>query len=211
MPPPDKNEALPAHEEQGTSESTQLDMENVNIGGESQPVFPAPQPPSWSDSPVPHPQSYSPRQQQAWCSPVGQQPPTWEQYHQRHVKTNGWLWALLGAIGAVVMAVAAYFVFRTGADPLRTLEEFPVEAYLRNYESVLGSRFRAEFILDADLGGLLGKGRLFSFRSASTGRILPILIGDDIGQSIFDKGQRYQLELEVGAGGVIFARSCRKS
>lgn len=109
------------------------------------------------------------------------------------------------------MAVFGFFLFKTGADPLRTLEEFPIEAYLRNYESVLSTRFRADLILDADLGAELGKGRLFSFRSPSSGRILPILILENSGQSTFEKGQRYQLEVEVRSSGVICAISCHKS
>lgn len=138
---------------------------------------------------------------------MGQQVPVWNPQQ----KSKAWLWATLGAFGALAIAVAFFYMFKTGSDPLRTLEEFPVETYMRNHEAVLGSRFRAELILDADLGGQLGKGRLFSFRSPSTGRILPILISDSIGQATFDKGQRYQLELEVRTGGVIYANSCRKS
>jgi hypothetical protein len=132
-------------------------------------------------------------------------------YPPQKSQSRAWLWALLGACGAVALAVIGFMLFQTGSDPLRTFEEFPIEAYLRNHESVLGSRFRAELILDADLGGELGKGRLFSFRSQPTGRLLPILVPDNVGQATFDKGQRYLLELEVRSGGVIYANSCRKS
>ena len=176
---------------------------------ESQPAY-APEPsPAWQQPPsAPHP-GYQP--QQAWNSPVGQQANVWypPQYSQQ--KSKAWLWALLGAFGAVAVAIAGLMLFKTGTDPLRTLEEFPIEAYLRNYEAVLGSRFRVELILDADLGGELGKGRLFSFRSQSTGRLLPVLVPEGLNQSIFDKGQRYLLELEVRHGGVLVAKTCNKS
>lgn len=177
---------------------------------ESQPAYPS-EPPSWQQpSSAPHP-GYQPHPQQAWNSPVGQQAPAWYPPQSGQQKSKAWLWALIGALGAMALAISVFYLVKTGADPLRTLEEFPIDAYLRNPEAVLGSRFRAELILDADLGGELGKGRLFSFRSQSTGRILPILIQDSIGQAVFDKGQRYQLELEVRTGGVIFANSCHKS
>lgn len=178
---------------------------------ESQPASePEPQP-AWQQPPAAPPLEYQPHSQQAWNSPVGQQSPVWYPSHHGEQKNKAWLWALLGAFGAVALAIGAFILFKTGSDPLRTLEEFPVEAYLHNHEAVLGSRFKAELILDADLGGQLGKGRLFSFRSPSTGRILPILISGSIDQSVFDKGQRYQFELEVRSGGVIYANSCRKS
>lgn len=175
---------------------------------DSQPV-PAPEcSPVWQQAAP----GYQHHPQQAWNSPVGQQQGSaWYPPQQDQQKRKAWLWALTGAFGAVALAIGCFYLFKTGSDPLRTLEEFPIESYLRNHESVLGSRFRAELVLDADLGGELGKGRMFSFRNQSTGRILPILIPDNIGQSVFDKGQRYQLELEVRAGGVIYANSCRKS
>jgi hypothetical protein len=178
---------------------------------ESQTAYAPEAPPEWQQPPPASHPGYQPHAQQAWNSPVGQQSPAWYPPHQGQQKSKAWLWALLGAFGAVALAIGGYMLFKTGADPLRTLEEFPIESYLRNHEAVLGSRFRAELILDADLGGELGKGRMFSFRSQSTGRILPVLIPDSIGQSVFDKGQRYQLELEVRTGGIIYANSCKKS
>lgn len=156
-------------------------------------------------------QSFQPHTQQTWNSPVGKLTPGWCPPQGTQQKNKALLWALLGALGVIALAAGGFVLFKTGADPLRTLEEFPAETYLRNHETVLGSRFRAELILDADLGGVLGKGRLFSFRSQSTGRLLPILVPDNIGEAVFDKGQRYQLELEVRTGGMIFANSCRKS
>lgn len=178
---------------------------------ESQPANAPESLPAWQQPPAASPLGYHPHPQKAWNSPVGQQAPSWFPPQKGQQKSKAWLWALLGALGAVALALGSFMLFKTGSDPLRTLEEFPIESYLRNPEAVLGSRFRAELILDADLGAELGKGRIFSFRSQSTGRLLPILIQDNIGQSVFDKGQRYQLELEVRAGGVIYANSCRKS
>lgn len=126
-------------------------------------------------------------------------------------KSKAWIWALLGAGGAVALSVAGFFIFNTASDPLRTLQEFPVESYLRNHESVLGTHFRAELVLDADLGGEIGKGRLFAFRSLTTERLLPVLVPSDLEQSSFEKGQKYLLELQVQSGGVVVARRCRKS
>ena len=149
-----------------------------------------------------------------WQSPV-QSPAqaAWQQHGMpmQPKRSLVWLWVLLGAVGAVALALVVFFSLKVGTDPYRSLEEFPVENYLRNHESLLGSRFKAELTLEAELGGEMGRGRLFSFRSPSTGRILPVLIPEHIQQGTFDRGQRYLLELEVRQGGTIQANGCRKS
>ena len=163
-------------------------------------------------------EAYAPRaarrqQGPAWQSPVAQHAQAWAQpgAAMQPKKSLAWLWAVLGAAGAVVLAAVIFFSLKVGTDPFRSLEEFPVETYLRNPESLLGSRFKAELTLEAELGGEMGRGRLFSFRSPPTGRILPVLIPEHIQQGTFDRGQRYLLEMEVRQGGVIQANGCKKS
>lgn len=149
----------------------------------------------------------------AWQSPGNSHAQAWQQLGMamQPKKSLAWLWALIGAVSAVVIAAAIFLSMKVGTDPFRSLEEFPVETYLRNHESLLGSRFKAELTLEAELGGEMGRGRLFSFRSPSTGRIVPVLIPEHIQQGTFDRGQRYLLELEVRQGGTIQANGCRKS
>lgn len=121
------------------------------------------------------------------------------------------LWAVIGAVGAVVLLAVGFLAFRALQDPFRTLEMFPTEKYLSNYESVLGSRFRANLTVDAELGGTYGQGRLLSFRDESTQRSLAIMVPPELSQIGFTKGQSYSAELEVKQGGLIHAHAFQKN
>lgn len=120
------------------------------------------------------------------------------------------LWGVLGAVGALILAGVAYMAFKGIQDPFRTLDNFPVEKFLANHQSVLGSRFKADLVVDAELGGAFDKGRLMSFRDDSTQKVLALLVGPESSQVGFTKGQRYQVEVEVKEGGLIYAHQFKK-
>lgn len=60
-------------------------------------------------------------------------------------------------------------------DPYRTLDVFPTEKYLSDYQGVVGSRFRANLIVDAELGGSFEKGRILTFREETSSKSLAVL------------------------------------
>ena len=109
-------------------------------------------------------------------------------------------------------AVAGIFVMRYVNDPYRTLENFPVSKYLDNYQSLAGSKFKAEFRVEADLGWKDGAGRLMLFSTVDDSRPIAVLIPAAVGKGIyFTKGQTYLAEIEVKEGGLIYANSCQKN
>lgn len=81
---------------------------------------------------------------------------------------NPALWAVLGAVGAVALLGLGYVIFQSLQDPYRTLDVFPTEKYLSDYQGVVGSRFRANLIVDAELGGSFEKGRILTFREETS-------------------------------------------
>jgi hypothetical protein len=120
------------------------------------------------------------------------------------------LWAGL----ALLLVVAGLFggIAVTGYlhDPLRTLEPFPAAKYLENYRALSGVPFRARMSVEADLGWKEGIGRLMLFGVEGEPRPVAVLIPASVGTIYFTKGQTYLAKLEVGEGGLVVARSCKK-
>src|ERR1700723_4157540 len=82
--------------------------------------------------------------------------------------SSGKLFLFIG-IGMLLMvfAVAAtVFAMRYLNDPYRTLEAFPVSKYLDDYHALAGSKYKANFRVEADLGWKDGAGRLMLFSTA---------------------------------------------
>jgi hypothetical protein len=109
-------------------------------------------------------------------------------------------------------AVAGVFVTRYLNDPYRTLETFPVSKYLDSYQALAGSKFKAVFRVEADLGWKDGAGRLMLFSTTDDARPIAVLIPASVAKDIyFTKGQTYIAEVEVKEGGLIYANSCQKN
>ena len=118
----------------------------------------------------------------------------------------------LGLVLMVLGAVAAVFIMRYINDPYRTLEPFPVSKYLDNYQALAGSKFKADFRVEADLGWKDGAGRLMLFSTADDARPIAVLVPAVVAKDIyFTKGQTYTTEVEVKEGGLIYANSCQKN
>jgi len=128
--------------------------------------------------------------------------------------SSGKFFLLIGISLILVVggAVAGIFVMRYINDPYRTLENFPVSKYLDNYQGLAGSKFKAEFRVEADLGWKEGAGRLMLFSTVDDSRPIAVLIPAAVAKDIyFTKGQTYIAEVEVKEGGLIYANSCQKN
>lgn len=108
--------------------------------------------------------------------------------------------------------VGGIFLTRYLNDPYRTLESFPVAKFLENYQSLAGSRFKAELRVEADLIWKENTGRLMLFSTSDDSRPIAVMVPAVVAKDIyFTKGQTYMAELEVKEGGLIYANSCRKN
>jgi len=118
---------------------------------------------------------------------------------------------VLGLLLVVGGAIGGMFVMRYLSDPYRTLEPFPVAKYFDNYQSLAGSKFKAELRVEADLGWKDGAGRLMLFSTSDDPRPIAVLIPVAVAKGIyFTKGQTYLIQAEVKEGGLIYADSCEK-
>jgi hypothetical protein len=109
-------------------------------------------------------------------------------------------------------AVAGIFIMRYVNDSYRTLEPFPVSKYFDGYQGLAGSKFKAEFRVEADLGWKDGAGRLMLFSTTDDAKPIAVPIPAAVANGIyFTKGQTYIAEIEVKEGGLIYADSCQKN
>jgi hypothetical protein len=118
----------------------------------------------------------------------------------------------LGILLVVASAIGGALVMHYLNNPYRTLEAFPVAKYFDNYQSLAGSKFKAELRVEADLGWKDGAGRLMLFSTADDPRPIAVLIPVTVAKGIyFTKGQTYLIQAEVKEGGLIYADSCEKN
>lgn len=120
------------------------------------------------------------------------------------------LWIVSAALAAVVLANAGYFAVQYLRNPYRTLEPFAVDRYLADFQPMAGSKFGADLKVVADLGWKEGVGRLMVFSGTNDSRPILVMIPPKLSGVTFSKGQSYQVALEVGEGGLIYADSCDK-
>jgi len=128
--------------------------------------------------------------------------------------SSGKLFLIIGFSLILVVggAIAGIFVIKYLNDPYRTLENFPVEKYFDSYSALAGSKFKAEFRVEADLGWKDGAGRLMLFSTQDDPRPMAVLIPPSVSNGIyFTKGQTYTVAIEVKEGGLIYADSCQKN
>jgi hypothetical protein len=125
---------------------------------------------------------------------------------------GGLFWIIgLSLFLVVAGAISGIFVMRYVNDPYRTLGPFPVSKYFDGYQALAGSKFKAEFRVEADLGWKDGTGRLMLFSTTDDPRPIAVLIPATVANGIyFTKGQTYVAEIEVKEGGLIYANSCQK-
>jgi hypothetical protein len=110
----------------------------------------------------------------------------------------------------VLLGNAGYFALRYINNPYRTLAPFSIDHYLADFQPMTGGKFRADFKVQADLGWKENVGRLMVFTTPDDARPILVLIPPKLSGIYFSKGQTYEVSLEVGEGGLIYADSCDK-
>jgi hypothetical protein len=120
------------------------------------------------------------------------------------------LWIISGLLVLVILGSVGYFAIRYLDDPYRTMEPFSVDKYFVDYQPLAGSKFKADMKVTADLGWKENTGRLMVFTVGNDARPLSVLIPPKLSGIFFEKGQTYQISLEVGEGGLLYADSCDK-
>jgi hypothetical protein len=123
------------------------------------------------------------------------------------------LWVLLSVLFTVFLGASAFVAYTYIKDPYRTLEIFPFDKYFADYRGLSGAKFRAELRVEADLGWQNNVGRLMAFSQSGPtvdSRLIVVLLPPQFAGSVYNKGQTYIAEINVGEGGMIYAVSMEK-
>ncbi len=93
----------------------------------------------------------------------------------------------------------------------QTNEPFPVTAYLNTPENLQGNHYTLQAEIDAQLLWKEGTGRLLAVRplGPDSGSRLSVFIADSLKANLM-VAQRYQLELTVRNGGLLYVTALRK-
>jgi hypothetical protein len=120
------------------------------------------------------------------------------------------LWIVSSLLVLVIFGIIGFFTYKYLDNPFRTMETFSMDKYLSDYRPMSGVKFKADLKVAADLGWKPETGHLMVFTVENDNRSLVVLIPPKLSGIFFTKGQTYQMALEVGEGGLVYADSCDK-
>lgn len=126
------------------------------------------------------------------------------------INPGWWVAALL--LCAVAIAGGRY-LFDYFGDPFRTLQPLDMKVYLENANSLRGNVYKTRGTIDKSLGWHPAKGRMFSVRieGEDGSAPLPVLVPATLNHINVQKGQQFNLQIEVGSGGVVVVQDMRKN
>lgn len=122
------------------------------------------------------------------------------------------LWWLLGLAVLAAVAAGGHFLFRGVDDPYRTVPSLQVDAYLENANSLRGNVYKMTGTVRNSLAWSASQGRMFSVDlQTDTGpQVLPVLLPPSFNAINIQKGQQFQLQVEVGAKGILMVKDLQK-
>ena len=129
----------------------------------------------------------------------------------RGKKSQTKLYLIIAGVALCALAVGYFLMSNTGNDRYRTLESVQYNEVLDNHERLIGASFKIEGTVDAELGTEIAEGKLVTFRDPNSRDVLPILLSSSVlDGKILNKGQKYQMEVEVLRGGLVSAKHIQK-
>ncbi|MEM6885190.1 MAG: hypothetical protein AAF571_09165 [Verrucomicrobiota bacterium] len=120
---------------------------------------------------------------------------------------------ILGAVVLLLIAGVGFFFLSGNESSYRTLPLLDAEAYLENANSLRGNTYRLEGTINHSLAWDSAVGRLFSLQ-VGTGRdtrLVPVLIPAELNDINVQRGQDFQLKIEVVENGLLRVLEMEKS
>ncbi len=120
---------------------------------------------------------------------------------------------ILGLLMLLVIAAGGFYLFSGTDSSYRTLPNLEVEAYLENANSLRGNTYRLEGTINHSLAWSSTIGRLFSVQVGvgRNARLVPVLIPADLNDVNVQRGQAFQLKIEVVENGLLRVLEMEKS
>ncbi len=121
-----------------------------------------------------------------------------------------WIIAALLILAGVVV-VGKHLLGRMD-DPYRTVPELDVATYLENSDALRGNVYKIEARIDSALAWSPLSGRLVSVETLGGQPVLlPVLVPAKLSELNIQKGQVFEMQIEVVEHGMLVARDMRKS
>lgn len=122
------------------------------------------------------------------------------------------LWILSALLILVTVALIGKFLLGRLGDPYRTVPTLDVATYLENSDALRGNVYKIEARIDSALAWSPLRGRLFSVETLDPpSALLPVLVPSNLSAINVQKGQVFEMQLEVIEHGILVARDMRKS
>lgn len=96
-----------------------------------------------------------------------------------------------------------------GGGDFSSLEDLPVESYLRRPGDFLGNTYLLKGRIDSQIKWEENVGRILAVRSESTDARLPIFVPSEVEQNLY-VGQVYEMRAIIREGGLIYVEALRK-
>ncbi|MEM1158793.1 MAG: hypothetical protein AAGH72_11130 [Verrucomicrobiota bacterium] len=119
----------------------------------------------------------------------------------------------LGAVLLLLIAGAGYLFLAGNDSNFRTLPVLEVEAYLENANSLRGNTYRLKGTINHSLAWDSAVGRLFSVQVGvgRNARLVPVLIPAQLNDINVQRGQDFQIKIEVVENGLLRVLEMEKS
>ncbi len=118
--------------------------------------------------------------------------------------------ALPIVIGVVVLIMAIGLYVGLKSNGASDLEPFPAKNYLESPGDFLGNSYALNAQIDSQLRWEKGVGRVLAVKVTGDSKTrIPVFVPDSIGANVH-KGQRYEMEVLIEEGGLIYVEALRK-
>lgn len=101
--------------------------------------------------------------------------------------------------------------FLTGCDQgnFSGLEVLPVDDYLKRPGNFLGNTYLLSVQIDSQIEWQEGIGRILAVEAEGSASRIPVFVPDSAGQNL-NVGQRYEMQVSIRKGGLIYVEDLRK-
>jgi hypothetical protein len=121
---------------------------------------------------------------------------------------------IIALVVLILFAGGGIYLIRSFlSDPYRGIPELPVAQYVDNSLSFRGNTYKMTGQVENQLGWSDKAGRLFSFESKTDGKSfhVGILLPSDLNEVNIQKGQSFEIKVEVVDKGLLQAVQIRKA
>ena len=111
-------------------------------------------------------------------------------------------------LSCAVLAIS-FFAFGCGKGEFSSLEDLPVDSYLKKPGDFLGNTYLLKARIDSQIKWREGVGRILAVRAEGENTRLPVFVPESGGPNMH-VGQVYEMRAVIREGGLIYVEALRK-